>query len=84
MNDSLIKYDSIILYSTHCPRCNVIKAKLEQKHIPYTEINDVDVMKANNIMQVPMLQVGQDALLDFVQAVKYINDLEDNTFKYGY
>ena len=31
----------IILYSTHCPRCNVLEKKLKTKNISYEEINDL-------------------------------------------
>ena len=32
----------VILYSTHCPRCNIIETKLKQKQINYVEITDID------------------------------------------
>ena len=36
---------SVVLYSTHCPRCNVLEKKLQQKNISYEEVNDVEIME---------------------------------------
>lgn len=64
----------VVLYSTGCPRCNVLKKKLEQKGVVY-EVNDnVDDMITLGIEQVPVLKVGAD-LLDFVAANKWINEV---------
>lgn len=62
----------VILYSTHCPRCNVLKEKLEDKDIEFTEVNDVNEMLKLNIMSAPMLKVNDD-LLDFKRANDWIN-----------
>ena len=35
----------IVLFSTKCPRCNVLEKKLQQKNISYEEVNDVEIMK---------------------------------------
>lgn len=63
---------NIILYSTGCPKCNVLKKKLDAKSIVYTEENSVDKMLAMGINQVPVLSVD-DELLAFVQANEWIN-----------
>lgn len=68
---------SIILYSTHCPRCNVIEKKLKQKRISYNEVNDVEVIKGKGIFSVPVLEVG-GVLMDFKVANDWINSQEDN------
>jgi len=66
---------SIILYSVgeSCPRCRVLKEKLENKDIEFTEVNDVDEMLKLNIMSAPMLKVNDD-LLDFKRANDWINE----------
>ena len=66
----------VILYSTNCPRCKVLKTKLEQKKIQYEECNDIKEMLKLNIKMAPMLQVDQ-SLLDFSYAVKWINSMEE-------
>ena len=62
----------IILYSTHCPRCTVLEAKLKQKNIEYQEINNVDEMLKLGIQSVPQLKVD-GKLMDFSEAVKWVN-----------
>ena len=62
-----------MLYSTGCPRCNVLKKKLAENGIDYTENNSVDEMISMGIMEVPVLSVD-GKLLDFSEAVKLVND----------
>nr|DAG76924.1 MAG TPA: peroxiredoxin [Caudoviricetes sp.] len=66
--------NKMILYSTGCPKCNVLKAKLKQKNVDYVENNNVDEMQKIGITTVPMLMINSD-LLNFVEAVEYINSL---------
>jgi len=63
---------NIILYTTHCPRCTVLKKKLEQKNIEFIEVDDVDKMLAIGMMAAPMLSVNGN-LYDFPQAINWIN-----------
>ena len=35
----------IILYEHGCPRCKVLKTKLDQKGIQYESVNDIELMK---------------------------------------
>lgn len=62
----------IKLYSTHCPRCKVLVAKLNQKNVKFEEITDINTMEKLGIMSVPMLLVD-DKLMDFKEAVTWIN-----------
>ena len=62
---------NVILFSTHCPRCNVLATKLQQKSINYEEINDVDVMVERGFSSVPMLEVD-GVVYDFKKAVEWI------------
>lgn len=63
---------NIVLYSTGCPKCKVLKQKLDSKAITYTENNSVSDMMALGITQVPVLAVDGE-LLDFKLAVEWIN-----------
>lgn len=65
---------NIILYSTNCPKCNVLKTKLIKKGIHFTEINDIDTMLKKGYMQAPMLEVDNETM-DFIQANHWINNL---------
>lgn len=64
---------SIILYSTGCPKCNVLKKKLEEKNIPYEEINDVDTMIDLDISSAPVLCINGE-FMEFSDAVNWINN----------
>jgi glutaredoxin len=64
--------DIYILYSTGCPKCEVLKKKLAEKGVQYTENNSVDEMLKLGIEAVPVLKVN-DRLLDFKEAVDWVN-----------
>ena len=62
----------ITLFSTHCPKCNVLEKKLQQKNISYEEVNDVEIMKEKGYLTVPILEVDC-MIMDFKTAVDWIN-----------
>ena len=64
------------LYTTHCPKCEVLKEKLDSKGVHYEEITDVAIMECLGIDQVPVLQIDDGPLMDFSDAVKYVNQME--------
>ena len=64
---------SIILYSTGCPKCKVLKSKLVDKNIEFVENNSVETMTGLGITQVPVLSVD-GTLFDFKQAVAWVNN----------
>ena len=64
---------NVILYSTNCPKCKVLKTKLNQKSIDYEEVNDVDAMVQKGFATVPMLEVN-GVVYDFKQAVEWIGE----------
>ena len=63
----------VILYSNGCPRCKVLKQKLDAKSISYIEEGSLEKMIAIGIKQVPMLDVGGN-LLDFGKANDWVNN----------
>lgn len=65
----------LTLYSTGCPKCKVLKMKLEQKGIEFTECNDTTKMEELGISTVPMLQVDDGEIMNFTSAVAYVNAL---------
>lgn len=65
----------VVLYSTGCPRCNVLKQKLDSKGITFIEDSDVDKMLSMNITQVPVLEVDGKRM-EFVEANSWINEQE--------
>ena len=65
-----------ILFTTGCPRCEVLKKKLEQKNIQYEEVNDVEVMRGKGYLTVPILEIDGTAM-DFTTANNWINSQEE-------
>ena len=64
------------LYTTHCPKCKVLETKLAQKNIKYEEIEDTTKLQELGIQEVPVLELDDGTMLSFVEANKYINNLE--------
>ena len=60
----------IVFYSTGCPRCKVLKRKLEESGITYVENNSVDEMLSLGIRQVPVLKV-EDVMMNYTEALKW-------------
>ena len=63
----------IILYSTGCPMCRVLKTKLNAKGIAFTENNSIDDMLALGIETVPVLSVDGELKL-FKEANDWVNE----------
>lgn len=64
----------IVLYSTGCPRCNVLETKLKNKGIDFEEVNDEDIMINKGFDSVPILEV-EGNYMDFGKANEFINSL---------
>ena len=63
------------IYTTDtCPRCKVLKTKMDAKGIPYESITDVDEIQKLGIMSVPYMQVDDGELMDFATANAWINE----------
>jgi glutaredoxin len=62
------------LYSNGCPKCKVLKAKLEQKNISFEESDDLNFLIEKGFMSIPVLEVDGE-FLDFASAVKYVNEM---------
>lgn len=66
--------EQIILYKTPtCPKCKVLKKKLEDKGIEFTENEDIDEMLSIGIMNAPTLSVNGE-LLDFMSALDWVKN----------
>ena len=64
---------NVILYSTGCPKCNILKKKLADAQIDYSVIEDVDVMVSKGLKDVPWLEVDGN-LMNFADSSKWINE----------
>lgn len=63
----------ITLYTTHCPKCNIIAKKLEQKNIPFEYNEDMEEIIALGYRTVPILKVD-DQYLNFTEANNWIKE----------
>lgn len=77
----------VTLYSTGCPKCNVLKKKLDAANIPYTVVTDMDeILKACKEVgtdMVPILAVEEPgegevlmkfSFMDFGNAIKWVGE----------
>ena len=62
----------IILYSTGCPKCNVLKRKLDEKNIKYEIVDDIDKMQEKGFTSAPMLEVD-GSIFDFSDAIIWLS-----------
>lgn len=65
--------EDVVFFSTGCPKCKVLKKKLDDKGISYTENHSVDEMISLGMMSAPSLRVGEE-LMNFTAAVQWVNN----------
>lgn len=60
-----------------CPKCKIIKTKLMNKNIAFTENQDIDQMRSLGLNSTPALYVENDDKLisDFMEINKYVDSL---------
>jgi len=66
--------NKIILYSTNCPKCNILEKKLSSANIDFSIETDVEIMQSKGFMSAPMLEVD-GKIMDFGDAIKWVNSL---------
>jgi len=64
----------VILYSTGCSKCKILKEKLDSKSITYQICDDTELMIQKGFRSVPMLEVD-GVLMDFLQANNWIKEI---------
>lgn len=67
----------IVFYSTNCPKCKVLKSKLDSKGIKYEIVDDVDEMLSLGISTVPCLGVD-GKIMNFKESVDWVNSMKNN------
>lgn len=65
--------ETVILYSTGCPKCSVLKKKLEMARLDYEEVTDMAEMRHIGLKAAPALFVNGE-LKNFSEAVRWVND----------
>ncbi len=59
--------------TTTCPKCKILKKKLDEKGIAFEEFTDEEEMQRMGILSVPIMSVD-GKLMDFSAAIKYVNE----------
>lgn len=70
--------NEVILYSTGCPQCNVLKTKLTMLKIPFTLVEGeeaITAIKEHGLMSAPLLTID-GAEYKFANAVAYLRQIE--------
>lgn len=62
----------LILYTTNCPRCQLLKERLTQAGMEYAVVDDIDVILNKGIAEVPVLEIEDGRLLSFGDSIRYI------------
>lgn len=65
--------ETIVLYSTGCPKCKVLVAKLDSKNIAYNLVSNIEDIKDRGFSTVPVLEVDGIAM-QFMEAVQWVNE----------
>lgn len=63
----------VTLYTTGCPKCAVLKAKLDAKGVEFDTVTNTEEMARKGFEYLPMLEVD-GVIYDFAKAIKWINE----------
>lgn len=61
----------VTLFSTNCPKCKVLEAKLEQAGIECDVVTDENVMIEKGFSSAPMLEVDGEEM-GFMEAMRWV------------
>ncbi len=64
---------NVTLYTTHCPKCRVLEAKLNSKKVDFNIIDNEELMIEKGFQSAPMLEVD-DNIMNFGEAIKWVNN----------
>ena len=67
----------LILYTTGCPKCVILKKVLDKKQLDYQIEENVGIMQSRGICHVPVLSVDGE-MLDFATSFKWVATLGGN------
>lgn len=65
-----------VFSSSTCPKCKVLKFKMDKAGMEYEVNENIEDMKALGIKTIPMLQLSNGELLDFGAAIAFVKDME--------
>ena len=64
-----------LLYTTGCPKCRILEKKLADKNVAFETCSDPNKIRDLGIMSVPVLKCPDGKMLQYFDAVKYVNGL---------
>jgi glutaredoxin len=62
---------AVILYSNDCPKCKILKSKLDSKNVQYKICLDMDLMISKGFSSMPMLEVNETTM-NYLDAVNWV------------
>lgn len=65
----------MVMYTTGCPKCNILEKKLADKGISFVKCEDTVKMAEIGITNVPVLEKEDGTRMNYFEAVKHINSL---------
>lgn len=64
----------IVLYTTKtCPKCSVVKTKLENKKITYSLVDDEAILEEKGYNLLPVLEVDDVVMKSMIEINDWIN-----------
>lgn len=64
----------IVLYTTKtCPKCSIVKAKLQNKNIDYVSIDDESILEEKGYDLLPVLEVNDCIMTTMLEINDWIN-----------
>lgn len=63
---------SVTLYTTNCPKCKILKKKLELANIDFTEVSGPEEILKLGFMEAPVLGINEHIFYAFPAAVEWI------------
>lgn len=63
----------VILYSTGCPQCNILKEMLQKKNIIFQIEDNIEKMKELGFSSLPMLSID-NKILNFKEAFNFLKN----------
>jgi glutaredoxin len=61
------------LYSNNCPKCKILKSKLDEKNIEYTICSDIDFMISKGFNAMPVLEI-ENKTMNYLEAVNWVKE----------
>lgn len=62
----------MILYTIGCPRCNVLKRKLDELNLKYIIQNDENIIISEGLDEIPVLEIEDGRRMGFSEAIEWL------------